>query len=138
MEGRPAFVGTEDALTERIISVFYQVTNELGFGFLESVYCRAMAVALRQSGLLVEAEVPVPVAFRGETVGVFRADLIMEGSVILELKVADQITKTHEAQLLHYLRASTIEIGLIFSFGEKPLIKRMQFSNDRKASRLQL
>jgi GxxExxY protein len=129
----PPFVGDEDALTEQIIGVFYQVVNELGFGFLESVYCRAMAVALSQIGLEVDAELPVPVSFRGELVGIFRADLVVEGRVILELKTADQITKVHEAQLLHYLRASSIEIGLILNFAQAPKVRRMQFRNSDKA-----
>jgi GxxExxY protein len=129
---RQAFVGTEDALTERIIGVFYQVFNELGYGFAESVYCRAMAIALEQSGLQVGSEVAVPVSFRGELVGVFRCDLMVERKVILELKIADQITKAYEAQLLHYLKASPIEVGLILSFGEAPKFRRMEFRNERK------
>jgi GxxExxY protein len=132
MSSMPPFVGTEDALTERILGLFYQVRNELGFGFLESVYCRAMAVALRQAGLTVEAEVPVPVFFRGESVGIFRGDLVVEGRVILELKVADQITKAHEAQLLHYLRASTIEVGLILNFSQTPKARRLEYKNATK------
>jgi GxxExxY protein len=129
--GRP-FVGTEDDLTERIIKVYYTVYNELGFGFLESVYCRALAIALEQSGLTVASEVAVPVSFRGVLVGSFRADLVVERKVILEAKTCDQILKAHEAQLLHYLRASTIEIGLILNFGETPRFRRMEFRNDRK------
>jgi GxxExxY protein len=130
--GKSAFVGTEDALTERIIGVFYQVFNELGYGFAESVYCRAMAIALTQSGLQVGSEVAVPVSFRGENVGVFRCDLMVERKIILELKIADQISKAYEAQLLHYLKASPVEVGLILSFGETPKFRRMEFRNDRK------
>jgi len=129
---RQAFVGTEDALTEKIIGVFFQVFNELGYGFAESVYCRAMAIALGQSGLEVGSEVAVPVSFRGELVGVFRCDLMVERKVILELKIADQISKAYEAQLLHYLKASPIEVGLILSFGEVPKFRRMEFRNERK------
>jgi GxxExxY protein len=80
-------------LTERIIGVFYEVYNELGSGFLESVYREAMRIALGQAGLLVEAEVPVPVSFRGNLVGVFRADLAVEGRVVLELKTAESIAR---------------------------------------------
>lgn len=129
---KTAFVGTEDALTERIIGVFYQVFNELGYGFAESVYCRAMAIALEQGGLQVGAEVAVPVSFRGENVGIFRCDLKVERKIILELKIADQISKAYEAQLLHYLKASLIEVGLILSFGESPKFFRIEFPNDRK------
>jgi GxxExxY protein len=84
--------------------VFYEVYNELGFGFLESVYREAMRIALEQAGLLVEAEVAVPVSFRGRPVGVFRADLVVDGRVVIELKTAESINKAHEAQVLHYLR----------------------------------
>jgi GxxExxY protein len=129
---KTAFAGTEDALTETIIGVFYQVFNQLGYGFAESVYCRAMAIALEKCGLQVGAEVAVPVSFRGENVGVFRCDLMIERKIILELKIADQISKAYEAQLLHYLKASPIEVGLILSFGESPKFRRMEFRNDRK------
>ena len=112
--------------------MFYQVFNELGYGFAESVYRRAMAIALVQGGLQVGSEVAVPVSFRGENVGVFRCDLMVERKIILELKIADQISKAFEAQLLHYLKASAIEVGLILSFGETPKFRRMEFRNDRK------
>ena len=126
------FVGKEDALTEKIIGVFFQVHNELGHGFVESVYARSMAIALEQVGLRVASEVPVPVSFRGQLVGMFKADLIVEGKVILEFKVADAISKGHEGQLLHYLRASSIEIGMIMNFGEIAKFRRLDFANSRK------
>jgi GxxExxY protein len=131
VEGQ-TFVGTEDALTQRIIAVFYQVYNELGSGFIESVYARAMAIALKQAGLEVAPEVFIPVSFRGELIGTFRADLIVEGKVVLEFKIADQIIKAYEAQLTHYLRASTFELGMILSFGETPKVRRIEFLNERK------
>ncbi len=133
--GQTPFVGLEDGLTGRILEVFHSVFNELGFGFVESVYCRAMAIALAESGLRVETEVAVPVSFHGQLVGVFRADLVVEGKIILELKTAEQISKAHEAQLLHYLRASELEIGLILNFGEVPKSRRIEFRNERKRSR---
>ena len=132
MERQQQFVGTEDVLTERIIAVFYQVYNELGNGFIESVYGRAMTIALTQAGMDVAAEVFIPVSFRGELIGTFRADLVVEGKVVLELKVADQIIKPYEAQLTHYLRASTFEVGMLLSFGESPKFRRIEFLNARK------
>ena len=126
------FAGTEDALTERIIKVYYQVFNELGTGFLEAVYCRAMAIALEQDGLSVASEVAVPVTFRGQLVGSYRADLVVERKVILEAKTCDQILRAHEAQLTHYLRASVMEVGLIFNFGEVARFRRVEFRNERK------
>lgn len=121
-----------EALTDKIIGVYYSVYNELGFGFLESVYLKAMSLALHQSGLRVECEVSVPVHFRGEILGEFRADLLVEGVVFLELKCARTIDPSHEAQLLNYLRATNVEIGLLFNFGHKPQFRRLAYSNARK------
>jgi GxxExxY protein len=120
-------------LTEKIIGVFYEVYNELGFGFLESVYREAMRIALLQVGLKVEAEVPVPVSFRGTLVGVFRADLVVDERVVVELKTADSISKAHEAQVLHYLRASVMETGLLMNFGPDTRFRRIVMQNARKA-----
>jgi GxxExxY protein len=131
MEGA-GFSGRNDPLTERIIGVFYEVYNELGFGFLESVYREAMRIALGQAGLMVEAEVPVPVSFRGNLVGVFRADLVVEGRVVLELKTSESISKAHEAQVLHYLRATAMEIALIMNFGPSARFRRVEMRNERK------
>jgi GxxExxY protein len=126
------FFGRNDPLTEKIIGVFYEVYNELGFGFLESVYREAMRMALGQAGLPVEAEVPVPVSFRGEVVGVFRADLVVDGRIVVELKTAESISKVHEAQVLHYLRASAMEVGLVMNFGPSARFRRVEMRNDRK------
>lgn len=119
-------------LTETIIGVFYDVYNELGHGFLESVYRNSMRLALIEKGLSVETEVPIAVFFRGNNVGDFRADLIVEKSILLELKTAEAIVKTHEAQILNYLRSTVLEIGLILNFGPKPQVRRLLFDNDRK------
>lgn len=124
--------GRNEALTEKIIGVFYEVYNELGFGFLESVYREAMRIALGQAGMGVEAEVAVPVSFRGRLVGVFRADLVVDGRVVVELKTADSISKAHEAQVLHYLRASTMEVGLVMNFGPDARFRRVDLQNARK------
>lgn len=120
------------ALTEMIIGVFYNVYNELGFGFLESVYRKALHLALQEKGLVVAAEVPVPVFFRGVNVGDFRADLVVNNCVLLELKTAETIAIAHEAQLLNYLRATSLEVGLILNFGPKAQVRRLLFDNDRK------
>lgn len=107
------------ALTELITGVFFNVYNELGFGFLESVYRKALHMALVEKGLKVETEVAVPVFFRGVNVGDFRADLVVNGCILLELKTAEAIVVAHEAQLLNYLRATSLEVGLILNFGPK-------------------
>ena len=125
-------------LTERIIRVFYDVYNELGHGFLESVYEEAMALALCQAGLGVERQFPVRVVFRGAVVGDFRADLFVDRTVLLELKSARDFDSVHEPQLLNYLRATEIEVGLLFNFGPKPQFKRLVFENSRKQIRADL
>lgn len=120
------------ALTDRIIGVFYDVYNELGYGFLESVYHNAIVVALKQAGLAVDSRVKVPVWFRGQKVGDFEVDVLVEGKVLLELKAARDLDSSHEAQLLNYLRATPIEIGLLLNFGPKPQVRRRAFENVRK------
>ena len=126
------FVGVEEGLTERVIGVFYKVYNDLGYGFVESVYARAMAIALTEHGLSVASEVAIPVSYHGQLVGSFRADVLVEKKVILEFKIADQILKPFEAQLTNYLRASTYEVGLILSFGQSAKFRRIEFLNARK------
>jgi GxxExxY protein len=122
-------------LTEKIIGAFYDVYNELGFGFLESVYHNAMLIALSDLGLHVESEVKLLVHFRGHIVGEFNADIFVERNVALELKAVDDFCSAHEAQTLNYLKASEVEVGLLLNFGPKPRIKRLAFSNERKRSR---
>jgi GxxExxY protein len=120
-------------LTEKIIGVFYDVYNELGSGFLESVYQRAFLIALTESGLQSEIEFPIPVHFRSQNVGSFYADILVERKVILELKVARGIEPIHEAQLLNYLRATDIELGLVFNFGTRAQFRRLRLDNKLKA-----
>jgi len=122
-------------LTDAIIGVFYEVYNELGFGFLESVYRKALCMALIEKGLRVESEVATSVFFRGEKVGDFRADLIVNQIVLLELKTAEKIVRAHEAQVLNYLRSTTLELGLILNFGPQPQIRRLVLDNARKPLR---
>ena len=122
-------------LTEQIIGAFYDVYNELGFGFLESVYHKAMLIALADLGLCAESEVKLRVHFRERVVGEFDADIFVERKVIVELKAVDEFCAAHEAQTLNYLKASELEVGLLLNFGPKPRIKRLAFSNDRKRSR---
>lgn len=119
-------------LTERILGTFYQVYNELGCGFLESVYGAAMHLALQADGLNAERQTTVAVFFRGRVVGEFRADLIVERRVVIELKACRAIDPAHEAQLLNYLRATELEVGLLLNFGPKPSFKRLAFANSRK------
>jgi GxxExxY protein len=122
-------------LTEKLIGIFYDVYNELGFGFLESVYEESLVIALRQSGLSFERQILLPVSFRGQNVGHFRADMLVESSVLLELKSTRTLEPSHEAQLLHYLKSTEIEIGLLMNFGSRPQFRRLFFDNERKKIR---
>jgi GxxExxY protein len=133
MAASPALMHSD--LTEKIIGVFYDVYNELGHGFLESTYAEALTVALEESGLAAVREVPVPVWFRGKKVGQYYADLIVNGVVLLELKAARTLESSHEAQLLHYLRATEVEVALLLNFGLRPQFRRLLFDNARKKIR---
>lgn len=122
-------------ITDKIIRAFYEVYNELGHGFLESVYERSLEIALNSLDLRVSRQIQIPVWFRGKPVGDFTADLLIEDCVLLELKAARCLDSSHQAQLLNYLRATEIEIGLLLNFGLKPEFKRLIFDNPRKAIR---
>jgi GxxExxY protein len=119
-------------ITEKIIGAFYQVVYELGVGFLESVYERAMVLLLRELGLKAERQVRILVYFRGTVVGDYRADLLVEGVVIVEFKVARIIDPAHEAQFHNHLHACPVEVGLLLRIDEKPEVRRVILTNDRK------
>ena len=122
-------------ITRKIIGVFYQVYNELGHGFLESVYQKSLQIALTSAGLQALTRIEIPVRFRGQQVGDFEADLLVENCVLIELKACDALHPAHTAQLLNYLRATDIEVGLLLNFGLKPEFKRLLFDNPRKLIR---
>jgi len=121
--------------TDKIIKGFYEVYNELGHGFLESVYERSLEIALNSSGPKVCRRIQIPVWFRGKPVGDFTADMLVSDCVLLELKAASSLDSSHQAQLLNYLRATEIEVGLLLNFGLRPEFKRLIFDNPRKSSR---
>lgn len=118
-------------ITHTIIGCAFDVINELGAGFLETVYEKALIVALTQKGLKVKEQYPIAVTFRGVHVGEFVADLYVEDCVIVELKVAKIIAAEHQAQLINYLKATGVEVGLVINFGNpileyKRLIRRQE------------
>lgn len=119
-------------ITKSIIGTFYEVYNELGHGFIESVYDNSLAIALRGKGYEVHQQIAIPVWFRGKKVGDFDADILVNRLVLLELKVARSIEDAHIAQLLNYLKATPIEVGLLLNFGPRPEFKRVAFGNERK------
>ena len=111
-------------LSRRVIGAFYRTYNELGYGFLESVYENAMAIELDAAGIAWERQVPLDVRYRNKLVGIFRADFVVEGRLILEAKAVDALNAAHEAQLLNYLKATGIRLGLLLNFGPKAQIRR--------------
>ena len=115
--------------TDKILKGFYNVYNTLGYGFLEKVYENALLLELRSIGLLVEKQVPIKVYFKEQQVGEYYADLIVEDNVIVELKAAEGLCEEHEFQLINYLKATDIEVGLLLNFGKKPQFKRRIFTN---------
>ena len=104
-------------LTENILGACFEVMNELGAGFLESVYAKSLLRALRDRGLSAQSQVPLSVIFRGEKVGEFFADILVERKIIIELKAAKVLAPEHQAQLINYLRATGLEVGLLVNFG---------------------
>jgi GxxExxY protein len=122
-------------ITERIINVFYAVYDELGSGFLEKICQTAMVMALREAGLRVNERVSFEVLFRGQLLGIFVADIVVEGLVLIEIKSKSAMTPRDEAQTMNYLRASTLEVALLMNFGPKAEFRRRVFTNDRKAQR---
>lgn len=122
----------EEELSGQIIKIFYKIYNELGYGFLESVYQNAFIIELADAGFEVESEKRIVVYYYGKPVGTFDADLIVNEKIILELKAKETLHPAHEAQLVNYLRATNIELGLLFNFGRKPEFTRKFFSNENK------
>jgi GxxExxY protein len=118
-------------ITKAVIGCAFEVANELGAGFLESVYEKALLLALRQKGLSVAAKHPICVQFRGECVGDFCADLFVQGKVIVELKAVKAILPEHQAQVINYLNATGIEVGLLINFGS-PKLEYKRFTRTRE------
>lgn len=120
-------------ITETIIGCFYNVYNKLGFGFLEKVYENALIIELKEAGLSAEKQIPIEVYYKENRVGNYFADILVDKKVIIELKAGDGvIIEEHELQLINYLRATEIEVGMVLFFGKKPQFKRKIFTNDLK------
>lgn len=119
-------------ITESIIKTFYDVYNELGYGFLEKVYQNSMFLELRNRGFKVEAQKQIKVIYKNIEVGEYYADLMVNDFVIVELKAAEYIIEAFENQLLNYLRGTNVEVGLLLNFGPKPEFRRKVFDNTRK------
>lgn len=123
-------------LTEKIIHAFYTVYNTLGYGFLEKVYEKAMFLELTRMNLKVDEQKNIKVYYTGYEVGDYFADLIVNDLIIIELKAAESLCEEHEAQLINYLKATNLEVGLLLNFGKKPEFKRKIFMNQNKNPRI--
>jgi GxxExxY protein len=126
--------GKHADITGKVIGAFFKVYNALGYGFNEKVYVNALAIELRKAGLKVVKQQEIVVYYDGENVGDYRTDIIVNDVVIVELKAARELAEEHEAQLLNYLKATTVEVGLLLNFGIKAEHKRKVYDNDRKGS----
>ncbi len=124
-------------ITELIIKAFYNVYNKLGYGFLEKVYENGMMIELKRLGLKVEKQKPIKVFYDEFEIGEYFADLVVNDSVIVELKAAENLLPEHEAQLVNYLKATDIEVGMLLNFGKEPKFKRRvltsEFKNHKKS-----
>jgi len=123
------------AITDKIIAAAYAVYNVLGYGFLEKVYENALYYEIQKSGLNVKQQSPIQVIYDHNLVGDYYADLIVADKVIVELKAVSILDPIHEVQLVNYLKATGIEVGLLINFGQKLAIKRRVFSRDRKTQK---
>ena len=134
------FVDNEEAefeylhkeLTESVIKVFYKVYRKMGYGFVESVYQNAMFFALQDAGFSVEVQKDIEVFYEKHKVGYFRADIVVNDLLILELKTVSDLNEAHIRQLSNYLKATNMEVGLLLNFGESPQVRRWIYTNDRK------
>ena len=119
-------------LTSLILKTYYEVYNELGYGFLEKVYQNALLIELKNKGLEVTPNKKIKVYYKGENVGDYYADIIVNDTVVLELKAAEYIIDQFENQLLNYLKGTDCEVGLLLNFGKKPEFRRKIYENKRK------
>ena len=122
-----------EEITDKILEAFYKVYNTLGYGFLERVYQKALLIELQKNGLECKEEFPIDVFYDGQIVGNYRVDIIVEDLVIIENKASERLVEENGFQLINYLKATDIEIGLLLNFGKKPQFKRKIYTNNRKA-----
>ena len=118
--------------TEKIIKCFYETYNVLGYGFLEKVYENALLKELKANGFECENQKEISVSYKGDKVGKYYADILIDNEIILELKATESLCEEHEYQLINYLKATNIELGLLLNFGKRPEIRRKIFTNNRK------
>lgn len=120
------------ALTDLVLGSFFVVYRALGSGFVEGVYAGALALELRSRGVELETEKAVSVQYRGAEVGRFRADMVVQSVLLVELKAADRLVAAHEQQVINYLKATELEVALLLNFGPRPTFKRFVLTNNKK------
>jgi len=121
-------------LTSEVLNAFFYVYNQLGYGFLEKVYENALAHELRKRGHAVTQQMSIDVHYDGIKVGEYFADMLVDRLVIVEIKSAESISKQHKTQLMNYLKATQIEVGLLLNFGPKPEFRRLIATNQHYQS----
>lgn len=119
-------------MRRRLCKRFIAFINSLGHEFLEKIYENALALELKDASFLVQPQAPIDVYYRGEVMGKHFVDLLVKNSIIVEIKAVEYLVLEHEAQLLHYLRATHIELGFLVRFGPKPQVKRKIFQTTRR------
>jgi GxxExxY protein len=134
MEAQRKFEGKHSELTGKILGAFFQLHKELGFGFSEKVYESALEVLLPELGMIVERQRDICVYYHGKVVGEYKADMIVNGMVLLEIKSVEKLIDAHDAQLLNYLKATDLEVGLLLNFGRQAEFRRKIYDNPRKGS----
>jgi GxxExxY protein len=134
MDAHKKFEGKHSELTGKILGAFFQLHKELGFGFSEKIYESALEVLLTELGMIVERQKEICVYYHGKVVGECKADMIVNGVVLLELKSVEKLIEAHDAQLLNYLKATEIEVGLLLNFGRQAEFHRKIYDNSRKGS----
>ena len=134
MESQKKFEGKHSDLTGKILGAFFQIHKEMGFGFSEKVYESALEVLLQEIGLTPARQREILVYYHGRVVGEYKADMIVNGVVLLEIKSVEKLIDAHDAQLLNYLKSTEIEVGLLLNFGRQAEFHRKIYDNSRKGS----
>ena len=134
MDAQKKFEGKHSDLTGKILGAFFQVHKDMGFGFSEKVYESALEVLLKELGLVPERQKEIKVYYHDNVVGEYKADMIVNEVVLLELKSVEKLIDAHDAQMLNYLKSTEIEVGLLLNFGRQAEFHRKIYDNSRKGS----
>jgi GxxExxY protein len=121
-----------EEITNKILKAYFKVYNTLGYGFLEKVYENALAIELKKNGLTCERRHPIEVFYNERSVGMYVADIVVDNAIILEIKAGENLKEEHEYQLLNYLKATELNVGLLLNFGPRPQFKRKIFTSLRE------